>query len=230
MILPVAETRPMVPRLHTPPNTALPPTPPDSAARQTPATPAPPLPSPATPAPPLWPPLLAPPHAILPQPLRLCDPEAFAEWKLRNNLHTDQDRLPYEYNALTGDFAVKCMPSAYHDAVSLFIDPTVSQELIALLLQTAQAVPMRPATPTRHGHTSLSASSCAAGPTSRALTSPASRPRAARSRTLRCACRCMPASPRWWPRSGWRKRGTTLWRMQRSPCWPRAGSRAWCLP
>ncbi|KAI5792988.1 hypothetical protein DFH27DRAFT_567932 [Peziza echinospora] len=69
--------------------------------------------------------------------IRNVSPDTFAAWERQHSL-TGRTRcltatLPYEYNAHTRDFAVKCMPSAYHDAVSCYILLTADRELRHLL-------------------------------------------------------------------------------------------------
>ncbi|KAI5781349.1 hypothetical protein DFH27DRAFT_639493 [Peziza echinospora] len=80
----------------------------------------------------------------IPLRIRGVDPDTFAQWERRHNLtgraRDRRGQLSYEYNALTGDFAVKCMPSAYHDAVSGFLLLTAAQELRAILPQPYSAL------------------------------------------------------------------------------------------
>ncbi|KAI5784124.1 hypothetical protein DFH27DRAFT_615668 [Peziza echinospora] len=113
------------------------------------ATPAPPHVAPAQPTlsrtlPPLRLPDASPAQlaALRGQDKPLCfrgiDPETIAAWEHRHNLcatHDRRNQLPFEYNARTGDFVVKCMPSAYHDTVFGFLFLTAAQELKAIFLR-----------------------------------------------------------------------------------------------
>ncbi|KAI5781113.1 hypothetical protein DFH27DRAFT_617089 [Peziza echinospora] len=147
---------PHLPR--TPPSSApLPPTPPDSAAKPQGGKPTAPLPLPPAaphaplPAAPLQPPPpalrlddftpaqlsalrpLAPETPLL---IRNVTPEALYAWLTQHRVleaREDCDALPYEYNATTQDFIVKCMPSPYHSMVGTYFAFRTSHSLMDIL-------------------------------------------------------------------------------------------------